>query len=198
MKDLMKKNDNGELVRIDHTNTYEGTATLPDGYVIKNKFRCNSKQEAVEQWEAWQVSSVAKNRDRKKALEDKKQSARNEQNVKNLIDVLERIADALELIALRDDKDRVVEVQAEEPKKASEKKNAEDGLTAFIESRSAYEFINCTSTSIHKTACEYCAANGYELPTQQLVTRKVKQLCADVLTWTSTNHGTTFYYKGAE
>ena len=195
MKDLMKKNDNGELVRIDHSNTYEGTATLADGCVIKTKFRCSTRQEAIERWELWQQSSAEKNKDRKKAPTSKQQAPRNEQSAA-FLHVLERIADALELIALRED-GGTVGVTVEEPETKQEKKSAEQGLVAFIKEHSPYEFINCTSATIHKSACEYCASNGYESPTQNLVTRKVKELCADVLEGISGKSGTEFVYKKA-
>lgn len=205
MKDLMKKNDNGELIRLDHSNTYEGTATLADGSVIKTKFRCSSRQEAIEQWEAWQQSSAAKNKERKKAPaakqpaikqpDSKQPAARNEQGARALLSVLERIADALELIALREDGGTVE--QTKEPETKQAKKSAEQGLITFIKGHSPYEFINCTSASIHKQACEYCESNGYESPTQNLVTRKVKELCADVLEGRSGKNGTEFVYKTA-
>ena len=51
--DVMDRNSGGELVRIDHTNTYEGTATV-GGKVVKRKFRCTTKEEAVTRWRAWQ------------------------------------------------------------------------------------------------------------------------------------------------
>ncbi len=51
--DVMASNGNGSLVRIDHTNTYEGTATV-DGKVVKKKFRSTTREEAISRWMSWQ------------------------------------------------------------------------------------------------------------------------------------------------
>ena len=53
---ITRSNDNGTLERVDGTNTYIGTATLPSGKVLTKRFRgnWNDEDEIVQRWERWQ------------------------------------------------------------------------------------------------------------------------------------------------
>jgi len=57
---VIRRNDNGTLERIGKTNTYVGSATLPDGKVLTKRFRCEGfDEEAVSQrWLKWQGRKI--------------------------------------------------------------------------------------------------------------------------------------------
>lgn len=212
MRDLMGKNDNGELIRIDHTNTYEGTATLPDGHVVRNKFRCNGKEEALKKWLAWQSSCFNKDKERQRAVQIKKNESKERDEMARedkLCDAtillpmlgkinttLERIAEALEVIALNDKPSVIVkEVVNEEPVIVQSKKEAVDGLDEFFTKHDPYEFINCTSVDIRSKVAKYCKDNDFAEPTVRQVTVYMKSKFVNKLSWKTSKHGTMFFYK---
>ena len=53
---ITRSNDNGTLERVDGTNTYIGTATLPSGKVLTKRFRgsWDDEDEIARRWEKWQ------------------------------------------------------------------------------------------------------------------------------------------------
>lgn len=67
---VIRRNDNGTLERIGKTNTYVGSATLPDGKVITKRFRCDgfNEEEVSQRWLKWQGRKI--DDDEYKDLED--------------------------------------------------------------------------------------------------------------------------------
>ena len=221
MGDVMAQNKNGTLVRIDHTNTYEGTATAEDGAVLKKKFRCSTREEAIDRWQSWQ-----KGKEEKMAKSETKGTMGTcpftgschagcqmwddttgrcafqdigfalfgiYKVVGDEPKAIGRIADALEMIALQ-----------EKPAKESDwrggvyKPDAKNLIEDYLSEADGYDFINMKSKDVYSGFRVWLANKGVkpeDFPTQQMLTFAVQNKFPDILSYAKAGGGMFVFAK---
>lgn len=193
---IIRKNDNGTLERVDGTNTYIGSATLPSGKVVTKRFRCQGfdEDEVERRWLKWQGKNDEETQEEDMVSEanDKKSkcpfsgdectsrcpmySPSNRACTIMLGGIgLYNIGcnlmnldpnDSLELIAMA-----VGDLRRDgaEPMPSTVEAKAltvEDGVKAYLEDKSFLAFVNLHSKTVYAPYKKFCEDNGFPAETE--------------------------------
>ena len=191
---MVAKNDNGTLERIDGTNTYIGSATLPNGKVITQRFRGNVPDEKnlVERWLKWQGKKLDKEEEEPMANNTKKQTCPFSNNecgpscpmfsptnractimlggigLYNIASNMMKIDpnESIELVAMAIGELKPEKAIVKPEPVATNALTVEDGIEAYLEDKSFLAFVNLHSKTVYSPYKRFCEDKGFPADTE--------------------------------